>query len=158
MKNPFKLIGLMFKARRPGKIADIPAMKEDFWLGKNYDAMMFFGFIVTHTQADADRMNAGMSSMKRHETIHLRQAQSVHNSWFCYYCLYLWYYLRALPLNRKMKNAAYILNPFEMEAYENMYDKEYLDLCKDGAEGWRVYAKMKPRERLTLYNRRLGRE
>ena len=46
-----------------------------------------------------------------------------------------------------MRNAAYYLNPFEMEAYEHMYEPDYLEKCTNGAQGWRVYAKMKPSER-----------
>jgi hypothetical protein len=153
MNNPFKLIWLMLKARRPSRIDEMKAVKEGFWLGKKYDAMMFFGHIVTHTQEEADRMNSRMDSLRRHETIHLRQAQATHNSWLCYYWLYMWYYIRALHLNRYMKNAAYRLNPFEMEAYEHMYDQHYLEQCREkGAQGWRVYARMKPRERLKLKN------
>ncbi len=128
-------------------------VKDGFWLRKNYAALTFFGHIVVHSQQEADRLNARTvadSSLKRHETIHLRQAQSTHNSWFCFYTLYIWYYLRALPQNKYRRGAAYYLNPFEMEAYEHMYEPDYLDKCKDGANGWRVYARMKPSERLKI--------
>jgi hypothetical protein len=126
------------------------AIKEGFWLRRNYEAMMFFGHIITHTQEDADLINARFGSVKRHEAIHLRQAQSTHDSWLCFYILYIWYYLRALPQNRYMRNAAYWLNPFEMEAYEHMNEPDYLEKCTDGAQGWRKYAKMKPSERRAL--------
>ena len=147
MYNPFRLLWLMLRARRPSRIDRMTAVKEGFWLRRNYAAMMFFGHILAHTQEDADWINAHDGSMRRHETIHLKQAQSTHNSWICYYTLYLWYSLRALPQNRYMRNASYYLNPFEMEAYEHMYDENYLEQCRDGANGWRVYAKMKPKER-----------
>jgi hypothetical protein len=32
-----------------------------------------------------------------------------------------------------------------------MYDAGYLDRCREGANEWRRYAKMKPRERLERY-------
>lgn len=126
------------------------AVKEGFWLRRNYAAMMFFGHILAHTQQEADRINARFDIVKRHESIHLRQAQSTHDSWFCFYTLYIWYYLRALPQNRYMRNAAYRLNPFEMEAYEHQHEPDYLEKCEDGAQGWRKYAKMKPSERRAL--------
>ena len=85
--------------------------------------------------------------------IHLRQAQSLHNSWFLFYVRYIWYYVRAIPQNKYNRNAAYYLNPFEMEAYEHMYEQDYLEKCKNGANGWRAYAKMKPRERRKLSKR-----
>lgn len=126
------------------------AVKEGFWLRRNYAAMMFFGHILAHTQQEADRINARFDIVKRHESIHLRQAQSTHDSWFCFYTLYIWYYLRALPQNRYMRNAAYRLNPFEMEAYEHQHEPDYLEKCAHGAQGWRKYAKMKPSERRAL--------
>ena len=142
----------MLKAPRPSCIDQMKAVKEDFWLGKNYAAMMFFGHIIAHTQEEADRINASDCSLKRHETIHLRQAQSTHNSWFCFYLLYIMYYLRALPQSRYIRNAGYRLNPFEIEAYEHMYETDYLDKCRDGANGWRYYAKMKPKELRMMSN------
>lgn len=142
----------MIRAKRPSHIIEMKAVKEGFWLRKNYAAMMFFGTIVAHSQKEADLINARNGSLKRHETIHLRQAQSVHNSWICYYLLYIWYYLRALPQNRYMKNAAYYLNPFEMEAYKHMYEPDYLEKCRNGANEWRYYAKMKPSERRRIAN------
>ena len=148
----FKLLWLMISARRPSRISQMNAMRVGFWLRKNYAALTFFGHILVHSQGDADRINAHNGSLRRHETIHLRQAQACHNSWLCFYILYFWYTLRALPQNKHMHNAAYYLNPFEMEAYEHMYETDYLDKCENGAQGWRVYAKMKPSERRKLSN------
>ena len=49
-----------------------------------------------------------------------------------------------------MRNAAYYLNPFEIEAYKHMYDPNYVEKCRQGANEWRTYAKMKPSERLRI--------
>jgi len=146
----------MFRFRKPSRVDDMTAVADGFWLGPSYAALTFFGHIVVHSQEEADRLNARplrRSSLKLHETIHLRQAQSLHNSWFCFYILYIWYYVRALPQNRHMANAAYYLNPFELEAYTHMYDPDYVEQCRHGANGWRVYAKMKPGERLKKYQK-----
>ena len=121
---------------------------DGFWLRKNYEALTFFGYIVCRTKEAAGRMDA---VTRNHETIHLRQAQSCHNSWLCFYLLYIWYYLRALPLNRHLRNAAYLLNPFEMEAYNHQHDLSYLDDKSGGTDGWRHYARLSPRQRLALY-------
>ncbi len=80
--------------------------------------------------------------------IHLRQAQSTGDSWVCFYCLYIWYYLRALPQNRHRRNAAYLINPFEIEAYRHMDEPDYLDRP---ATEWRKWAKMKPSERIKFF-------
>jgi acyl-CoA thioesterase FadM len=52
-----------------------------------------------------------------------------------------------------LKHAAYLLNPFEMEAYGHMYDQEYLKRCEGGAQEWRKYAKMSLKERLKRVKR-----
>ena len=123
------------------------AVKNNFWLRRGYAALTFFGYVVTATQAEADAMNSGMTAMKRHETIHLQQARSTNDSWLRFYLLYIWYYVRALPQNRRMKNAAYWLNPFEMEAYGHMEECGYE---QNEASEWRKYARMSPKERLML--------
>ena len=99
-----------------------------------------------------DEFNTGFTALKNHEMIHLRQAQACGDSWVRFYLLYLWYWLRALPANRKLRHGAYLLNPFEMEAYRHMNDLHYL---ADGeANEWRKFAKMSIKERITLYEQK----
>lgn len=129
----------------------MPVVKNNFWLRPGYEALTFFGFIVTPTNREAEAMSSRTSALKRHEMIHLRQAQSTGDSWVRFYFLYIWYYLRALPQNRRMRNAAYLINPFEMEAYRHMGEPDYLDRP---ATEWRQWAMMKPRERLVLLQSR----
>lgn len=151
MDNPFTLIAIIWRSVRPSRVHDMPSVRNSFWLRKGYAALTFFGTIVTATDEEVKEMSGGWSSLKNHEMIHLRQAQATGDSWLHFYLLYVWYWLRALPLNRRHKNAAYWLNPFEMEAYRHMYDQHYLDQCQDGATEWKEWAKMKPRERLRIY-------
>ena len=145
-----RVIPIMWRAVRPSKVADMPAVVNTFWLRKGYEGLTFFGQILTPTQELADRFNASFNALKNHEMIHLRQAQSCGDSWLCFYLLYIWYWLKALPANRKMKHAAYLLNPFEMEAYARMHDLDYL---KGPATEWRRYAKMSLKDRLKLYRK-----
>ena len=145
-----RVIPIMWRAVRPSKVADMPAVVNTFWLRKGYEGLTFFGQILTPTQELADRFNTGLDEMKNHEMIHLRQAQSCGDSWLRFYLLYIWYWLKGLRMNRKMKHAAYLLNPFEMEAYARMHDLDYL---KGPATEWRRYAKMKLKDRLKLYQK-----
>ena len=145
-----RVIPIMWRAVRPSKVADMPAVVNTFWLRKGYEGLTFFGQILTPTQELADRFNAGLDEMKNHEMIHLRQAQSCGDSWLRFYLLYIWYWIKGLRMNRKMKHAAYLLNPFEMEAYARMHDLDYL---KAPATEWRRYAKMKLKDRLKLYQK-----
>ena len=134
--------------------SDMPAVKNAFWLRKGYEGLTFFGTILTPTQQEADAFNGAYSVMKNHEMIHLRQAQACGDSWLRFYLLYIWYWLKGLRMSRRMRHAAYLLNPFEMEAYSRMYDLHYLDRCEGGAQEWRRYAKMSLEERLACYQRK----
>lgn len=146
-----RVIPIMWRAVRPSKITDMPAVVNTFWLRKGYEGLTFFGHILAPTQELADRFNGSADrALKNHEMIHLRQAQSCDDSWIRFYLLYIWYWLTGLRMNRKMKHAAYLLNPFEMEAYARMNDLDYL---KGPATEWRKYAKMKLKDRLKLYQK-----
>ena len=155
-----RVIPIMWRAVRPSKVADMPAVVNTFWLRKGYEGLTFFGQILAPTQELADRFNGSADrALKNHEMIHLRQAQSCGDSWFRFYLLYIWYWLKnrvgLLKLHSKnrpycVKNAAYLLNPFEMEAYARMHDLDYL---QGPATEWRRYAKMKLKDRLKLYQK-----
>jgi hypothetical protein len=105
---------------------------------------------VTATKEATRQMNGHHDSLKNHEMIHLYQARNTHDSWLCFYTLYIWYYVRALPLNKKRRDAAYLLNPFEMEAYRHMNDTNYLNHPECGQE-WRQFARLSPKERLRYH-------
>lgn len=158
----FQIVPMMWRSVRPSLTVDMPAVVNTFWLRKGYEGLTFFGHILTPTQQEADRFNAGESgdrlsaAMKNHEMIHLRQAQACHDSWVFFYLLYMWYWLRiacfgSRKVKRAIRHAAYLLNPFEMEAYGRMYDLSYLKRCEGGAQEWRMYAKMSLKQRLEMY-------
>ena len=42
----------------------------------------------------------------------------------------------------------YYLNPFEMEAYRRMWEKDYLERCSEGAHEWREFRHMSLAARL----------
>ena len=143
-----RVIPIMWRSVRPSRVADMPAVVNTFWIRKGYEGLTFFGQILTPTQADADRFNSGYNSLKNHEMIHLYQARSTHDSWLCFYILYGWYWLLACRYWRRLKNAGYRLNPFELEAYAHMHDLHYLDDKQNGTTEWRRYAHMSLSERV----------
>ena len=152
MKNPFTILRLLPGVRRPSSIDAMPVVCDGFWLGKGFSAITFFGTVVAASASVVTLLERSDSTLLRHEMIHLRQAQATHDSWLLFYALYLWHYLRALPQNRKMRNAAYWINPFELEAYHHERMAGYLEGCKkNGAIRWRVYARMTPKERMMRY-------
>lgn len=152
MRNPLSILRLLMKAKRPSRTVDMPAVSDTFWLRSGYEALTFFGFIVTHTQREADHINHHYDELKNHEMIHLRQAQTTGDSWLWFYILYSWYWMRGLCWSRRMKHAAYLLNPFEMEAYKHMHDFSYVGQHREGADEWREYAKMNYEERRAVYD------
>ena len=147
MNNPLAIVPLLLKTKRPSRTPDMRAVTCKFWVRKGYDALTLFGTIITRSQETADLFNQRHDALKHHEMIHLKQAMACHDSWLCFYILYIWYYLRALPYNRKMRNAAYWLNPFEMEAYAHDRDLGYADRHAAGANEWRQFARMTMAER-----------
>ena len=157
MAHPLYILKIMLTARRPSRTTDMRAVSIPFWLHKGSSALTFFGAIITNNEKEAERYNTLTATpdthhpsptkdwyhpVKFHETIHLRQAQSVHNSWLCFYWKYFIFWLEAQRANRILPNAGYELNPFEMEAYANMYNPHYLDKYPNGTTGWQQYAKM----------------
>ena len=156
-----RVIPIMWRAVRPSKVIDMPAVVNTFWLRKGYEGLTFFGHILAPTQDLADEFNAKPNALKNHEMIHLRQAQSCGDSWLRFYLLYIWYWVKnkvgLLKIRSKvgsycLKNTAYLLNPFEIEAYAHMHDLDYL---KGPATEWRRYAKMPLNDRLRLYQKKV---
>jgi hypothetical protein len=72
----FRILRFVWKARRPSTVHDMPAVVDTFWLKTGYEALTFFGTIITHSQQAADHMNSQFDELKNHEMIHLKQAQS----------------------------------------------------------------------------------
>ena len=144
---------MMLRAARPSRISDMRAVAKPFWIPKGYDGLTFFGHIITHNLKDAEDFNRGFNAIKNHEMIHLYQARACHDSWLRFYWRYLRYWIQASRYRRRMKNAGYLLNPFEIEAYRHMHDLDYLKDKPNGTNGWQQYAQMSLEERLKLYQR-----
>ena len=152
---------MMLRAAPPSRLDDMKAVAMPRWIKRGYEGLTFFGHIITHSQQEAEAFNAChtltdrskngtyLGSLKYHEMIHLYQARACHDSWCLFYLRYGWYWLLANRY-RRLKNAGYRLNPFEMEAYANMYDLHYLDDKAHGATGWRRYARMPLSERMKI--------
>ena len=156
------ILMMMLRSMRPSRISDMRAIAKPFWIKKGYDGLTFFGHIITHTQQEAESFNACHIStfkskkdqynvIKNHEMIHLYQARATHDSWLCFYWKYIVFWLRASRYRKHLRDAGYLLNPFEMEAYANMYNLHYLDDKENGTNEWRRYAEMSLEQRYQAY-------
>ncbi len=148
----FRILRFVWKARKPSTVHDMPAVVDTFWLKSGYEALTFFGTILTHSQQEADQMNSRFDALKNHEMIHLKQAVTTGDSWWQFYRLYIHYWLQGWRKRKQFPNAGYWLNPFEIEAYEHMNDLHYLDQFTKGATGWQRFALMTVDERMAYKN------
>ena len=92
----------------------------------NISAITLFPFIISRDE---------MSDVTiRHEKIHIEQQRELLVIFF--YILYVWYWL-AGKVKRMNNDEAYMNIPFEREAYEQMYDVNYLNTRQK--HSWKNY-------------------
>lgn len=134
---------------KPSKIKTLKAKKAWFLLS-HFQAITWKGIAYCHSKTKVDDINASDkidSQLKSHETIHIRQAESTHDSWFRFYIRYIWEQILNFPLIFINIYAPYKFTPMEIEAYLNQDNWDY---CKHGATyQWKEFEKI-----LTLKEKR----
>lgn len=140
--------------QRPLSCETLPVRQSRWLPPKGYTAINFFGSMLMRREHYQDWQQHQEDSCNKmlmnHERIHLRQAASVHNSWLCYYAVYVWFFIRNNPL-RYGVIMAYQTNPFELEAYLFEHDFAYAQ----GAElatRWRDLSAFPPAFWRSLYS------
>ena len=135
---------------RPNKIQTVKAKKAWFLL-PGFSALTWKGCVYCRSQKAADMINATDeidSKLESHETIHVRQAESMNNSWFNFYARYIWEWIKNLPLISINIKAPYKFMPLEMEAYMNQDNWDY---CTHRvATQWKEFEKLKLKEKRKL--------
>ena len=132
--------------KRPSKIKTVSA-KKAWFLPSGTLAITLFGVVYCKSRLRADEINKSDkidSLLESHETIHVRQAESVHDSWILYYLKYIWQWLMNFPLIFINIHAPYKFIPFELEAYRYQDDWNY---CLGICEKWKDYNKLKLKEK-----------
>jgi len=126
--------------KKPNEIIDIEIKWNNFIPFIGYLAITFFGkmWMRNSTKERWERyIKDGQAAYAiNHEMIHVKQAVSTNNSWWEFYVLYIWYWLKAIFRGFTF---AYKMNPFEMEAYANENDLNYIATHSGGAVRWKVY-------------------
>lgn len=112
---------------RPSKIKTIKAKRTKLLL-PSFNAITWMGTIYCKKQTDVNSINASEeidSQLKSHEAIHIRQAQSMKDSWFIFYLRYVWDWICNIPLIFINVHAPYKFIATEIEAYLNQNDFTY---------------------------------
>lgn len=126
---------------------------------KGYLAMTFFGKMwirnSNKTLWDEYVKEGKDKIVTHHEMIHVKQAISTHNSWFRFYLLYIWYWIKGVFSFGGFK-FAYKMNPFELEAYANEDVKDYIDIYSNGATRWKVYKEIPMKQRKKYWRQYWG--
>lgn len=95
MLHALRILRFVWKARRPSTLHDMPVVVDAFWIRKGYQALTFFGVILTHTHKEAALLGGRLNTLKNHELIHLKQAVATNDSWWRFYALYLRFWWKA---------------------------------------------------------------
>ena len=119
-KELWALIRLLFKSNPIDIKGSVEVLDMKHFPFKGYKAMSWCGYII-HRIGTSDIDNKTIA----HETIHLNQAKRS-GSWIKYYWQYFIEWLKGNPIIAPA-SSAYYTNPFEMEAYANQHNKEYID-------------------------------
>jgi hypothetical protein len=128
---------------KPSKIKSVKGKKAWFLL-PNFKSLTWMGTAYCAKSKDVELLNKTDeidSQLKSHETIHVRQAESTHNSWFLFYLRYVWQWILNIPLVFSDFYAPYKFMQFELEAYLNQDDWDY---CQHGGvTQWKKFEKIK---------------
>lgn len=125
LKELFTLAGMLFSSAK--NISEVTLLEMKHFPFRGYKYMMWCGRAV-YREEYKDRISFTEKD-KRHETVHLRQAQDG-GSWTLFYLRYLWQWLLGMFMPN---NGAYYMSMYEIEAFAKEEDETYLQRRRKGA-------------------------
>ena len=129
---------------KPSEILTVRS-KRTWLLLPSFKGITWMGVVYCRKQKYIDEINKSDnidSSFKSHETIHVRQAQSMNDSWFRFYFNYCLQYIKNLPFIFINLYAPYKLIPTEIEAYLNQDNWKYAEKIEPVYQ-WKLFQKLK---------------
>jgi len=135
---------------KPSKIQILKAKKAIF-LPSSFRGLTWKGIVYCGKKSDIQLINFEdkiSSNFESHEMIHVKQAESTHDSWFCFYALYLWYWILNFPLFIYGAMMPYYFIPFELEAMNNETDYTYA--THGGVYQWKKFKNLSIKQKLSL--------
>ena len=135
---------------KPSKINVLKAKKALF-LFPGYRALTWKGIAYCKNKYDIQLINFEnriSSDFESHEMSHVKQAESTKDSWFCFYSLYLWYWIINWPLFLIGKYMPYYFIPFELEAMAHETNHDYP--AHGAVYEWKKFKKLTFKEKWKL--------
>ena len=128
IKEFFKLAKMLFKDK-PSDHDKVELISMDHFPFKGYLFMMWCGKVIYRSEKEGTihqyvNTKKGKESIN-HETIHLYQAKDK-KTWIKYYLKYIQEWLKGNPITHPSSSAYYTI-PYEMEAYANESNFNYLE-------------------------------
>lgn len=135
---------------KPSEINVLKA-KKAFLLFPGFRALVWKGIAYCKNKSDIQLINFEdkiSSNFESHEVTHVKQAESTHNSWFCFYTLYLWYWILNFPLFIRGLYMPYYFIPFELEAMSHETDWNYP--TNGAVYEWKEFKKLTLKQKLNF--------
>lgn len=134
---------------KPSKIKSVKAKTTSFLL-RGFSAITWMGVIYCKHFEDAALINKADtidSVFECHETIHVKQAESCHDSWLLFYLEYVWQYFKNIPLLFVELRIPYYFIAFELEAYafEDNFSYPHEKCTK-----WKTFDKLTLKEKFRM--------
>lgn len=132
----------MFGIKKPSEVTEAKVVFNKFLPFGSFLAFAFFGRVFVKNK-DKEKWeeyekSGKAETIKYHELIHIkRQAQNSRNSWLLFYLRYIWQFLRNSPV--RGMDYAYYMTPYELEAYGNEDDPDYIEKHKDSKDEHKKY-------------------
>lgn len=127
---------------KPSKIKTVKA-KTTKLLFPGFNAITWMGTIYCKKKEDASAINESdkiNSQLKSHESIHIRQAQAMHDSWLVFYLRYVFDWICNLPLIFINVKAPYKFIATEIEAY--LYQDDFKYSTNGPVYEWKKFEKI----------------
>lgn len=140
--------------KKPNQIKEMEVKFNNFIPFDGFLCITFFGKMFIRNknkQRWEDKEKKGQNRItKNHELTHAKQAIKRCNSWVMFYLLYVWQYLKNLPIINGF-DMPYKFISIELEAFANENDDNYNIIHKDGTTGWKSYNKLTIKEKKQFY-------
>lgn len=133
---------------KPSEIKTVKS-KKTWLLLPSFKGITWMGIVYCREQKYINEINKTDyidSNFKSHETIHVRQAQAMKDSWFKFYLNYCFQYIKNLPLIFINIYAPYKLIPTEIEAYLNEGNWNYAEKIEPVYQ-WKLFQKLSFKEK-----------